>query len=105
MQSTIGQRIRKLRKDQNLSLEAFASSISTSSTNLANIEKDRTKPGFDIIESIIQQYIVDADWLITGRDKPVQILEEPKEDPIQAMASWMAKIERDIYLLQRKLIP
>jgi len=100
---SVGQRIREIRDRSRLSRSAFGDSVGVSGTTINNIEDDRSNPSFETISAIIDKYKVDAEWLITGKEKPIQIVEELKTDPVQSMASWMAKVEREIYLIQQKL--
>jgi SOS-response transcriptional repressor LexA/DNA-binding XRE family transcriptional regulator len=68
--STIGDRIRKIRKDNNLNQKAFSKVIGISQGRLSEIEKGKNKPSFDTLYSIKDNYEISLDWLIFGVNYP-----------------------------------
>jgi len=73
---TRGQRIQKLRQDNSLSQEAFASLLGVSRQSVSKWEADKAFPEIDKLASISEKFGVSCDYLITGED----ILEEEKEE-------------------------
>lgn len=70
---TVNQRIKILREVVNLSQSAFAESIGTTRSNLAQIEQDRQLPTLTQIRAIVLKYNTSYDWLsvrdiMTGKD-------------------------------------
>ncbi|MGN1277585.1 MAG: helix-turn-helix domain-containing protein [Floccifex sp.] len=63
---TLGNRIQKLRKENNLNKEQFGKSIGITGTGLNNYEKDLRSPSADIIAKICEVYGVSADYLLFG---------------------------------------
>ena len=62
----IYERIKKLRKDLNLTQEDFAKKIKISRSNLANIESGQVKVTDRVIWEIVEKFSVSFDWLKTG---------------------------------------
>lgn len=63
---TLGNRIQKLREENNLNKEQFGKSIGITGTGLNNYEKDLRSPSADIIARICEVYGVSADYLLFG---------------------------------------
>lgn len=63
---TLGNRIQKLREENNLNKEQFGKSIGITGTGLNNYEKDLRSPSADIIAKICEVYGVSADYLLFG---------------------------------------
>lgn len=64
MDSTIGQKIRGIRKSRELSQIDFSSSIGISQGRLSEIEKDITKPSAETLIALRKQFGVDLNWLL-----------------------------------------
>ena len=67
---TVGDRIRKLRKDRNLTQVDAAVAIGTSRTNLTKIEKGEYQPGREVLMSAAAYFDVSLDWLANGHGAP-----------------------------------
>lgn len=64
---TIGERIKLVIDSERLNENSFSKRIGKSYTAIAKIVKGDSKPGFEIIESILVEFPnIDADWLIHG---------------------------------------
>ncbi|URJ43636.1 helix-turn-helix transcriptional regulator [Paenibacillus polymyxa] len=68
--STIGQRIRTIRKTNNLNQIKFANTIGVSQGTLSELEQDKYRPSLDIIIAIKENFNSHIEWLIFG-DTPV----------------------------------
>ncbi|MGW8443547.1 helix-turn-helix domain-containing protein [Paenibacillus sp. S33] len=68
--STIGQRIRTIRKTNNLNQIKFANIIGISQGTLSELEQDKYRPSLDIIIAIKENFNSHIEWLIFG-DTPV----------------------------------
>jgi len=64
---TIGERIKMIIDSEKLNENSFSKRLRKSYTAIAKIVKGESKPGFEIIESILLEFPnIDADWLIHG---------------------------------------
>lgn len=68
--STIGERIRDVRKSNGLTLEKFGDRIGISCSALSMIETGKNTPSDQTILSIIREFKVDGNWLKTGEGDP-----------------------------------
>ncbi len=66
--SSIGDRIKKIRKDNKLSQTVFSNAIGLSQGRLSEIEKGKNKPSYDTLYSIKDNYNISLDWLIFGEE-------------------------------------
>lgn len=68
MESTINDRISQLIAKLDLSQNAFAKALGTSSSRISNITTGRNKPDAEILESIARVFTnVSTTWLLTGK--------------------------------------
>lgn len=63
---TISTRIRKIRKDANLSQPAFGEKLSVSKDVISNIEYDRVEPKPLLINHLCSVFNINKEWLING---------------------------------------
>jgi transcriptional regulator with XRE-family HTH domain len=68
--NTIGQRIKQLRNNFNLSQQEIADRTGISRGNISNYEKDRVAPASETIITLARFFQVSADWLLTGTETP-----------------------------------
>lgn len=64
--STLGERIRGIRKTNQLNQIEFASMIGVSQGTLSELEQDKYKPSVDILIAVQNKFKVDLEWLIIG---------------------------------------
>lgn len=62
--STLGERIKKVRKSNNLKQEDFAKSLSVSRSFISRIESDKEKVSETVLKLISLQYNVSLEWLL-----------------------------------------
>ena len=79
----IGQRIRKVRKEKNLSQEQLAEQVNISTTHLSHIETGNTKLSLPVLVNIAVALNVSTDFLLFD----VPTLE--KEDVLQKIVSLL----------------
>ncbi len=65
----IGNRIKKLRTDANLTQEKFAELINTNKKMLSHYETSRTIPPLEILKKISKHFRISLDFIIFGEDK------------------------------------
>ncbi|WP_223192921.1 helix-turn-helix domain-containing protein [Paenibacillus sedimenti] len=64
--STLGERIRGIRKNNQLNQIEFANMIGVSQGTLSELEQDKYKPSVDILIVIQEKFKVGIEWLIIG---------------------------------------
>ena len=65
---TIGQRVRALRKENNLTLKELSEKTDIVISNIGFIENDKNKPSVANILKLCNFFNVSADWLLTGKE-------------------------------------
>lgn len=63
---TIGERIKKVRKDKDLTQQLFAEKIGSTQNVLANYETGRRNPSSSVINNICKTFSVNEEWLRNG---------------------------------------
>lgn len=64
--NTLGQRIKEIRKEQSLTQQQFADSISVSRPFISRVEADKENPSDSLLKLISATYNIKFDWLKTG---------------------------------------
>ena len=64
--NTIGSRIRKVRRELDLTQQKFADKIGTTANVLTNYETERRNPSSSVINNICKTFNVREEWLRTG---------------------------------------
>lgn len=67
---TLATRIRTIRKDKGLSMEAFGEKIGISKQSVSKIENGERNPAETTIRTICSKFGVDYYWLTTGEGEP-----------------------------------
>ena len=68
--SDFAQRLRELRKDNNISQKRLSNFLNFGYTAIANYESGRNQPSLDTVKKIAQFFGVTVDYLIGGSDYP-----------------------------------
>ncbi|MCC0700820.1 helix-turn-helix transcriptional regulator [Clostridioides sp. ZZV15-6383] len=63
---TISKRIKKVRKDANLSQPAFGKKLGVSKDVISNIEYDRVEPKPLLINYMCEIFNINKEWILTG---------------------------------------
>ena len=66
----IGNRLKWVRKQKNLTQKAFAELLSTSSSYISEVEQGKTSPGANFLNSVLRVFNISIDWLLTGDGHP-----------------------------------
>jgi len=74
----IGDRIRILRKSQKLRLRQFAEIVGTSIGYISEIENNISKPGYELIIKIKNNFNITYDWLLSEDGEGLLIKENDK---------------------------
>lgn len=72
----IGQRIRQLRKQNQLSQEELAEKVGISTTHMSHIETGNTKLSLPALAALVVSLHTGADDLLFGRHQPAQALQD-----------------------------
>ncbi len=65
----IGDRIKQIRKINNMTQAEFSKKINISQGTLSDIEKNKFNPSVKTILSIVNNFDISADWLLIGNKK------------------------------------
>ena len=68
--NTIGERLKRIRKDQKLTQQDFADMIGVKRNTVAMYETDRNIPLDAVINSICSKFAVNESWLRSGEGDP-----------------------------------
>lgn len=63
----VGERIKIIRSELNLSQKEFAEKLSIKQNMLSYYESDRSQPPIDVVEKISVTFNINTNWLLTGR--------------------------------------
>lgn len=88
---TLGERIKKLRKDLALTQQEFANRIGSTQNVLANYETGRRNPSSSVINNICKTFNVDETWLRTGEGE--MFVQRTEEDELSQVFSAIAASE------------
>ena len=73
---TLGERIRRLRQQKNISQRQFAKMVGTSPGLISFIERDRNKPNYQIVGRMAKVLGTTSDFLIYGEESSPESTEE-----------------------------
>lgn len=88
-------RIRKIRKELDLTQQEFAGKIGTSQNVLANYETGRRNPSASVINNICKTFNVNETWLRTGEGEI--FIELNREAQIAALTKQLLDEEEDSF--------
>lgn len=63
---TLGERIKEIRKDNNLTQKEFADKISVSRPFISRMESDKEKPSATLMKLISASFGIELDWIMYG---------------------------------------
>jgi transcriptional regulator with XRE-family HTH domain len=70
---SVNQRLKIVFKDSHLTQDEFANKIGISRGMLSKYLSDENKPGIDVVQKIIEEFNIDAKWLVTGKETGNQV--------------------------------
>lgn len=91
MKKTIGDKIRKIRRESGLKQVEFVAALDIDRSYLSKIESNRIKPGRDLLIKIAKEFNVSLDWLITDTDDTPT----PKNDDEALLLYAFRNMEKD----------
>ena len=81
----MNERIKQIRKSENLTLEKFGKRIGITAASCSNIESGKTNPSNQTIQAICKEFGCNEIWLRTGEGDPFQ--EESRQEQIMRFAA------------------
>lgn len=73
---SLGDRLKRLRKDERLTQQEFARLLSVSSSYISEVEAGNKQAGLDLLLSLKKNLKVNIDWLLTGEQDQPQFVAE-----------------------------
>ena len=61
-----GERLKKIRKEHDLTQAEFGSRLGLSDSTIGMYEKNKREPGIEVLVSISKEFGVSLEWLLTG---------------------------------------
>lgn len=86
-------RIKKIRKDADLTQEKFAERLGIKRNTVATYETGKSEPMDNIIVSICREFNVNKDWLLTGKGDMYDV----PEDEVAAVVSDLLEESNPFY--------
>ena len=77
--TSVGERIKSIRRHHNLTQIEFAQSLEISQGTLSEIESGKAKPSFDVLVRLADKYMVDMNWLIMNQQADLNIVLQENE--------------------------
>lgn len=71
---SLGEQIKEIRENQNLSQEEFGKKIGSARNTIANYENGNRNPSNSVKKSICREFGVNEAWLLTGIGEPYEEL-------------------------------
>lgn len=105
---TIGDRIRQVRLNANLTQQEFADALEIKRNTVATYENGSTNPSDRIISSIVRLFGIRREWLLTGEGamlRPVTKAEEIARYMGRILADEDAAFQRRIISAMSKIPP
>lgn len=114
MQTTINERFKIICDFYNLNVNSFSKKINTSQPTVKAIFDGKTKPSYDTIVKVLNEFNINAEWLILDIGKMeaesiVKTINNESENTIQmltmisALSAKNAILERELSELNQKL--
>lgn len=88
-------RIKKVRKELDLTQQAFADRLSIQRNTIAMYEMGRTTPSDAIVRSICREFNVNEDWLRNGVGE--MFIQQTRDEQIEAFIGSMLANEEDSF--------
>lgn len=95
---TVGNRIRRKRKELRYSQWKLAELVGISQSTLSELETGESKmPSTDVLQGLAKHLGVTQAWIITGKDGELEMLTQEEEDIIRVARVLSAEQRRAIY--------
>lgn len=97
---TLGERIKKVRKDKGLTQQKFANQIGTTQNNIASYEIGRREPSAAAVNNICKTFNINEEWLREGKGE----MYGPKPTAALELLALDHKLTNGDYLLIEKFL-
>jgi transcriptional regulator with XRE-family HTH domain len=104
--NTIGERFKMIIEVEKLNEYSFSKRIGKSNTAISKIVKGESKPGFEIIEAVLNEFpTINTDWLIHGTGQMVksEVQRENVERPDNYLQSHLTRLEENFQRLNQQI--
>lgn len=103
--STLGERIAYLRNKKGISQEVLAKGLKIGKSTLGMYETDKREPSYETIKKISDEFKVTIDWIVTGKDKTMDIDVHPKDQKIMELIEQLGDKGKDYIVdLMEKMV-
>ena len=93
MENNIHLRLGELVKTLKMSTNAFAKSINKSQSGISIAIEGKTKPSFDVLDSICEIHNVNPTWLLTGEGEMFKTTSPVTQSDNTYLKDYLAKLE------------
>lgn len=101
---TIGERFKKIIETENMNAFSFSKRIGVSNTAIAKIIKGESKPGYDVMESVLQEFPnLNTDWLMNGNGEMWKEVVGSDNRPDNYLQSHLKNLEEQFSRLNQQL--
>lgn len=98
---TIGDRLKQLRKELNLTQEAFASRIGSVQNTITGYENGRRNPSAPVVSLICREFDVNEDWLRNGTGGTDNMFISKSVDELDALSKKYNLSNADQVLIEK----
>lgn len=102
---TLGQKLKRLREENDLTLEELAKIFKLGKSTISNYERDYRKPDINLLKQIADYFHVSIDWLIGRVDERDLYIMEGNEIPKQLRDIGIEYLEVNEELKKRGFTP
>lgn len=67
--STIGERVRAIREEENLTQKEFADSLGVTQAQISAIERNISNPSLTLVKLICRLYAASEEWILAGEER------------------------------------
>lgn len=84
MKTNTSQKIKQIRKDNNLTQQEFSEKMGVSRSYLSNVEAGKQEPSFSFLMLLLRAFKVDANWLLGLREERQTLVDGRRYDMAEA---------------------
>jgi len=102
----MNERVKEIRKSNNLSQIEFAKMMGVSQSVISLIESGQSSLSLDLLKKITDHFDISADWLIHGKEDFIEVSQKNKFIPLvdkEAVAGYISQYQDPAYLSTLKM--
>lgn len=96
MNNVFGKRLRKLRRDKDITMDDMAKDLSTTQATLSRYENGKRKPDVDFLEMLSDYFDVTTDYLLGKSDTKKQVVYQLTDNYISEVRELVKEYGYDI---------